>query len=84
MSEPEPERYLNEDDAPTRLRRADWVARLLDVKPWRVYELVRQNAIPYVRIGVREVRFDEEAVLAWIKAGGKRITPSKFKMERIA
>ena len=35
----------------------------------RVYEAARLGLIPCVRIG-RQVRFDEETIREWVKAGG--------------
>jgi excisionase family DNA binding protein len=52
------------------LRTAEFVSELLDVPKARVYELVRQNLLPAVRIGARQIRFDEETLQAWIKHGG--------------
>ena len=52
------------------LRTAEFVAMLLDVPKARVYELVRQNLLPVVRIGARQIRFDEETLQHWIKNGG--------------
>jgi excisionase family DNA binding protein len=45
------------------------IAESLGVTPWRIYELVRQNRIPHVRLG-RSVRFDPAKIAAWIEAGG--------------
>ena len=36
----------------------------------RVYELVRSGALPVVRIGERQIRFDEAALREWIARGG--------------
>jgi excisionase family DNA binding protein len=52
------------------LRTAEFVSELLSVSKARVYELVRLNLLPAVRIGARQIRFDEEAVAEWIKLGG--------------
>ena len=52
-----------------RLLTAKEVAAILCVKPARVYELSRIKLLPTVRIG-RQVRYDESALLEWIKAGG--------------
>lgn len=45
------------------------LARWLQVSEARVYELVRQNLIPAVRVG-RQVRFEAGQVEAWIGRGG--------------
>jgi len=52
-----------------RLLTAKEVAAILRVKPARVYELSRIRLLPTVRMG-RQVRYDESALIEWIKAGG--------------
>lgn len=49
---------------------ADEVARILRVDRQRVYELVRRDAIPVIRLGERQYRFDAEAIEQWIERGG--------------
>jgi excisionase family DNA binding protein len=49
---------------------ADEVARLLRIDRQRVYELVRKKAIPFILLGERQYRFDEEQILNFIKRGG--------------
>ena len=56
-------------DAIKEMLRAVEVAEWLDVRPYRVYELVRQGRIPVVRLG-RQVRFSRNALEAWAAAGG--------------
>ncbi len=51
------------------LRDAAWAATVLNTSKSRVYELVRQNVLPHVRLG-RQVRFDESAILRFIESGG--------------
>ena len=46
------------------------VAELLRVSPARVYELLRTEALPAVRLG-RQVRVSREALERWIDRGGK-------------
>jgi excisionase family DNA binding protein len=41
---------------------ADEVAELLRVDRQRVYELARRHAIPVIRMGQRQYRFDAEAI----------------------
>ena len=53
-----------------RLLTAKEVAPILQVKPARVYELARERAIPSVRVGERQLRFEESALRDWIVAGG--------------
>lgn len=50
---------------------ADEVAKILRVDRQRVYELARRNAIPVIRLGERQYRFDAEAIKQWIERGGK-------------
>jgi len=49
---------------------ADEVAEMLRVDRQRVYELARRNAIPVIRLGERQYRFDAEAIKQWIERGG--------------
>jgi excisionase family DNA binding protein len=53
-----------------KLLTAREVSQVLQVTPARVYELARVRAIPTVRIGERQVRFDENALREWIARGG--------------
>ena len=50
---------------------ADEVAEMLRVDRQRIYELARRNAIPVIRLGERQYRFDAEAIRQWIERGGK-------------
>lgn len=54
-----------------RILIADEVAELLRVDRQRVYELARRNAIPVIRLGERQYRFDAAAIRQWIERGGK-------------
>lgn len=49
---------------------ADEVAEMLRVDRQRVYELARRNALPVIRVGERQYRFDAEAIRQWIERGG--------------
>jgi excisionase family DNA binding protein len=49
---------------------ADEVAELLRVDRQRVYELVRRNAIPVIRLGERQYRFEAEAIRKCMTRGG--------------
>ncbi len=49
---------------------ADEVAEMLRVDRQRVYELVRRGAIPVIRLGERQYRFNREAIAAWMERGG--------------
>lgn len=53
-----------------RILLADEVAELLRVDKQRVYELARRSAIPVIRLGERQYRFDAEAIRHWIERGG--------------
>lgn len=55
--------------AASSLLRAREVALWLDISEWRVYDLVRQNLIPHVKMG-RSIRFQRKAVQEWIETGG--------------
>lgn len=49
---------------------ADEVAEMLRVDRQRIYELVRRDAIPVIRLGERQYRFDATAIRQWIERGG--------------
>jgi len=49
---------------------ANEVAEMLRVDRQRVYELARRDAIPVIRLGERQYRFDAEAIRSWIARGG--------------
>lgn len=51
------------------LLRARDIAEWLDVSEWHVYDLVRQNLIPHVKMG-RNIRFQAEAIERWLEEGG--------------
>jgi excisionase family DNA binding protein len=53
----------------SKLLRVNEVADLLAVQPWRIYELVRQDRLPAVRLG-RQIRFHPAELDAWMKGGG--------------
>jgi excisionase family DNA binding protein len=55
---------------------ASEIADLLRVDKQRIYELVRRNAIPVIRIGQRQYRFDAEAIYDWIANGGNSKNPN--------
>lgn len=60
---------------------ADEVAEMLRVDRQRVYELARRNAIPVIRLGERQYRFDADAIRQWIERGGKT---AKSEHEEVA
>jgi excisionase family DNA binding protein len=51
---------------------ADEVAKILRVDRQRVYELARRNAIPVIRLGERQYRFDANAIRLWMEQGGSK------------
>lgn len=51
---------------------ADEVAELLRVDKQRVYELVRTNQIPVIRLGERQYRFSAQAIEEFLHNGGTR------------
>jgi excisionase family DNA binding protein len=55
-----------------RLLTADEVAGILSVSTARVYELARRNALPALKLGQRQVRFDETALRNWIALASVR------------
>lgn len=57
---------MGTNNIPTRLLTADEVASILSVSTARVYELARRKAIPVLKLGERQVRFDETALRDWI------------------
>jgi excisionase family DNA binding protein len=49
--------------------KVDDVARLLNVKPRTIYEMVAQNRIPYRKPpGTNILRFDLDEIVAWTKS----------------
>jgi len=63
-------RLLRDPDAATaRLLKPREAAEILAVPLGRLYELVREEKVPAVRIG-RSVRLHPRALEAWIQAGG--------------
>lgn len=49
---------------------ADEVAAILRVDRQRVYELVRTNQIPFIRLGERQYRFSAQAIERFLHDGG--------------
>jgi excisionase family DNA binding protein len=54
---------------------ADEVADILRVDRQRVYELVRSNAIPFIKLGERQYRFSRPAIENWLETGGTNQQP---------
>ncbi len=61
---------------------ADEVAEMLRVDRQRVYELARRNAIPVIRVGERQYRFDAEAIRQWMTRGGSTTEERRGEGER--
>ena len=55
-----------------KLKTAKWVSELLGVKIARVWELTREEKIPFIQIGERQYRYSETALMDWINGGGNR------------
>jgi excisionase family DNA binding protein len=53
-----------------RLLDAKEVAQILHISTQGVYDLTRQRILPSVRIGARQIRFEEARLLHWIEKGG--------------
>ena len=51
---------------------AEEVAEILRVDKQRIYELVRTQQIPYIRLGERQYRFSAQAIENFLKGGGTR------------
>lgn len=49
---------------------ADEVAEILRVDKQRIYELVRTNQIPVIRLGERQYRFSTQAIEEFLHGGG--------------
>lgn len=49
---------------------ADEVAEILRVDRQRVYDLVRSNSIPVIKLGKRQYRFSRTAIERWVENGG--------------
>jgi excisionase family DNA binding protein len=55
------------------LRKVEFAAQELGVSEQRIYELVRKGYFPpgvVTRLGIRQIRFNEEALRNWIARGG--------------
>jgi len=61
----------------------DEVANWLRVDKQRVYELVRTNRIPFIKLGDRQYRFSATAIQRWLDEGGSQNAGELFKTEDI-
>jgi excisionase family DNA binding protein len=55
-----------------RLIAAKEASQMLGVKLPRLYELVRIRAVPTVKLGQRQLRFDEDLLIEWARQGGSQ------------
>ena len=55
-----------------KLLKAEAVAELLNVKVHRIWELTREEKLPFIQIGERQYRYSETALMRWIENGGNR------------
>lgn len=53
-----------------RLIQAKRASEVLSVSLARLYELARLGVIPVIRLGPRQIRFDEDALIEWARHGG--------------
>src|SRR6266853_1223257 len=58
------------ENANMRLIQAKRASEVLSVSLARLYELARLGIIPVVRLGPRQIRFDEDALTEWVRQGG--------------
>jgi excisionase family DNA binding protein len=55
-----------------KLLTAEDIADLLNTKLERVWAMARENDLPCVRLGKRQMRFDRQAVEKFIASGGSK------------
>jgi len=65
-----------------RLLTAQEVSEGLRVPLARVYELARTGVLPVVRLGDRQIRFNEDALREWIARGGNATEKSSSDAEK--
>jgi excisionase family DNA binding protein len=46
------------------------VADILRVDVQRIYQMVRENDIPFILLGQRQYRFSKQAIENWLEVGG--------------
>jgi len=51
---------------------AERIGELLGCDVQAVYRLAKERAIPFVKIGARTIKFDEDIVVEWIRSGGTK------------
>ncbi|MEZ5428329.1 MAG: helix-turn-helix domain-containing protein [Pyrinomonadaceae bacterium] len=60
---------------------AEQVAEWLNIKKTRVWELVRENQIPFIRLGIRQYRFNRDQILEFIEKGGSGLGEQQTKIK---
>lgn len=69
------------------LRKVEFAAKELGVSEQRIYELVRKGFFPpgvVTRLGVRQLRFNEEALRYWIMSGGAQTSKANNADESLS
>ena len=51
---------------------AERIGELLGCDVQAVYRLAKERAIPFVKVGARTIKFDEDIVVEWIRSGGTK------------
>jgi excisionase family DNA binding protein len=63
-------------DPPEKLQKplvnAERIGELLGCDVQAVYRLAKERAIPFVKVGARTIKFDENIVVEWIRSGGTK------------
>ena len=60
---------------------AEEASELLRVAVPRLYDLAKRGMIPCARLG-RQVRFPEDALVEWVRAGGSPLMSAKEQTHR--
>ena len=65
------------DPSNSKLLTARQVGAILQVPTRRVYDLIRNENLPFLRIGKRQIRFDDDALRDWMhrSAASRRRRP---------
>ena len=61
---------------------AEEVAEILRVDKQRIYELVRTNQIPFIRLGERQYRFSAQAIENFLRGGGTQKECGEYSNEQ--
>jgi len=68
------------DPSNSKLLTARQVGAILQVPTRRVYDLMRNEELPFLRIGKRQIRFDDDALRDWMhRSATSRRRPAKVK-----